>query len=151
MCAKIDQMKLSKKIPFKIFILSNILILILGLIFLAMLYYVLNIQYQKSTTPFSQGPVTNTPKSLRLDLAQPDDDSLSFQSSIVVSGQTSALKDILVFSDSEDLVVKSNSKGSFSTVLNLKEGINVITVAVFDNSGDSRSVTKTVYYSKEKL
>lgn len=151
MCAKIDQMKLTHKIPTKLFVISNLLILILGLIFLFMLYYVLNIQYQKSTTPFSQGPVTSTPKSLRLDLDQPEDDTLTFQSSIIVSGQTSSVKDVLVYSDSENLVIKSNSKGSFSTVLNLKEGINVITVAVFDNSGDSRSITKTVYYSKEKL
>lgn len=144
-------MKLNKKLPAKHFILSQILILIIGLALLAGLYYILNVQYQPSTQPFLNGPVTSAPKSLRLDLDNPDNDSLSFQSSIIVSGQTAPLKDVLIFTDSLDLVIQSKKDGSFSTVLNLDEGENKITAVVFDATGDSRSVERTVYYSKEKL
>lgn len=115
------------------------------------LYYILNIQYQKPTKPFLHGPVTSIPKTLRLDLDQPADDSLTFQNSIIVSGQTSFGKDVLIFSSSEDLVIKSKNDGSFSTVFNLQPGINMITVAVFDADGDTRSIERTVYYSKEKI
>lgn len=144
-------MKLTRKISSKVFITSHLLILTFGMIFLAGLYYLLYIQYKSPSNPFLNGPVTNNPKSLRLDLDQPADDSLTFQSSVIVSGQTAPSKDVLIFSESEDLIIKSNSGGSYSTVLNLKEGINTITVVVFDTSGDSRSVTRTVYFSKDKI
>ncbi len=144
-------MKLNKKIPTKHFIFSQILILIIGVAFLAGLYYILNIQYHHSTNPFLNGPVTTLPKSLRLSLDQPDDDSLTFQNSVIVSGQTAPAKDILIFTDSQNMMIQSKKDGSFSTVLNLDEGVNKITTVVFDATGDSRSLERTVYYSKEKL
>lgn len=143
-------MKLKKKLSTKQFITFHILILIIGLIFLFGLYYILNIQYQKSTSPFAGGPVTTKPKSLKLDLDL-NDDSLTFDSSILVSGKTSPLKEVLIFTDTQDLIITSKKDGSFSTTLNLDEGENKITVVVFDPTGDTRSAERTVYYSKEKL
>lgn len=144
-------MALSKKISFKSFIFSQIFILIAGLIFIAGLYYLLNIQYRKSDNPFQAGPVTSIPKSLRLNLDSPDSDSLTFQNSIIVSGQTTASRDVLIFTDSQNLIVTSKPDGSFSTVLKLDEGVNTITTAVFDSTGDSKVAKRIVYYSKEKI
>ena len=144
-------MKLNKKLSATQFIISHLLILIVGLVFLSGLYYILNIQYQKSNNPFLNGPVTTPPKTLRLDLDHPDDDSLTFQSSIIVSGQTAPLKEVLIFTDSQNLVLTSKKDGSFSTVLNLDEGVNRIAAAVFDATGDSKSTERTVFYSKEKI
>ena len=144
-------MKLTKKISSKHFILSHLLILVISLIFLGGLYFILNIQYQKPKNLFLNGPVTTPPKSLRLDLDVPDDDSLTFQSSIIVSGKTAPLVDVLISTDSQDLVVKSKPDGSFSTILNLDEGVNKIMAVTFDATGDSRSVERSVYFSKEKL
>lgn len=146
-----NPMKLTKKLSTKQFFVSQALILLVGLIFLGGLYYILNIQYKRSDNPFSNGPVTSVPKTLRLDLNRPDDDSLSFQSSIIVSGQTAPLKEVLIFTDSGDLVITSKKDGSFSTILNLDEGVNKVTVVVFDNNGDTKIAERTVYYSKEKL
>lgn len=144
-------MKLRKKLSAKQFVLSQVLILITGLIFLTGLYYILNIQYQKPNNLFLNGPVTTLPKSLRLDLDQPDDDSLTFQPAIIISGQTAPLANVLISTDTNDMVITSKANGSFSTVLNLDEGINKITAVVFDSTGDSRSAERTVYYSKEKI
>lgn len=144
-------MKPHKKLSTKYFILSQILILITSLVFLAGLYYILNIQYQKTKDPFLYGPVTTSPKSLTFNLDQPDQDSLSYSGSIIVSGKTSPSKEVLILTDTNDLVIKSRPDGSFSTVLNLNEGENRITAVVFDVSGDSRSSERTVYFSKEKL
>jgi len=144
-------MKLGRKLSTKFFIVSNLLILIIGLIFLFALHYILNIQYQKPSNPFMGGPVTTPPKTLRLDLDNPDSDTLTFQPSILISGKTSPLKEILIFTDSQNLVISSKKDGSFSQVLNLDEGENNITLTVFDTKGDARSETRTVYYSKEKL
>lgn len=144
-------MKLKDKLSSSHFILSMTSILIIGLAFLAGLYYILNIQYQKPQNLFSNGPVTTPPRTLRLDLDQPVDDSLIFQSSIIVAGQTAPGINVLITTDTNDLVIKSAGNGSFSTVLNLDEGVNKIMVAIFDSIGDSKSVTRTVYYSKEKI
>lgn len=143
--------KFSKKLSFKQFILSHILILLIGLIFLGGLYYILNIQYQKSNNPFLNGPVTTPPKSLRLDLDQPDDDSLFYSASIIISGKTGPGRDVLISQNTQDLVLKSKADGSFSTILKLDKGVNKITAVVFDQTGDLRSEDRSVYYSEEKL
>ncbi|MBI2314572.1 hypothetical protein HYU93_00715 [Candidatus Daviesbacteria bacterium] len=144
-------MKFSQKLTTKQFIFSHFLIFVLSLMFLAGLYYIINIQYQRPTNLFLNGPVTTPPKSLRLDLDQPDQDSLSYSSTIIVSGQTAPSKEVLISTDNTDSVIESKQNGSFSTIVELQEGVNRITAVVFDATGDSRSTERTVYYSKEKL
>lgn len=144
-------MKLKKRLTNIQFIISQLLILIVSLGFLFGLHYILNIQYHKGASPFSSGPVTTPPKTLRLDLDQPGEDSLTFQSPILVSGKTAPLSQVLIFTDSQNLVVQSKKDGSFSVSLDLDQGENRITAVVFDSTGDFRSSGKTVYYSKEKL
>lgn len=144
-------MKLTKKISARHFIISQLFILTAGLIFLGWLYYLLNIQYQQGNKIFLNGPVTSKPKSLILMLDQPDDNTLTFQPSILISGKTGFLSDVLISTDSQDLVIQSKTDGSFSTVLNLDEGVNNITVVVFDPKGESRSSQRSVFYSKEKI
>lgn len=143
---------MNRKIPTSIFIAFSASILILGLAFAGAIYYISNIQYQ-APTQYSQfaGPVTTPPKSLRLDLDRPDDNTLSFDQSLIVSGKTGPNLDVLVTTDSKDYIIKSDPSGNFSTFINLDVGVNQITVAVFDTTGDNRSSSKTVYYSKEKI
>ncbi len=148
---KCCQMKLTRKLSKKVFFISQLLILIFGLIFIGGLYYILNIQYEEPNRPFLAGPVTTPPKSLRLDLDQPEPDILSYSPSIIVSGKTGPSREVLIFTDTDDLVIKSKADGSFSTVLNLDEGVNKITAVVFDATGDFRSAERIVYYSKEKI
>lgn len=144
-------MQLKKTLSSKQFFVSQFLVFLFGFLFLAGLYYILNIQYQKSTRPFSMGPVTASPKTLRLDLDRPEDDSLVFQNSVIISGQTTPFREILIFTENSDLVITSKKDGSFSTILNLDEGVNRITASVFDTGGDTKIQERTVYYSKEKL
>lgn len=144
-------MNLTKIVPPKYSYIFLIFVFAVGLVSILFLHYTLNIQYQEKSEPFSKGPVTKAPKTLRLDLDQPDDDSLIFEDSIIVSGQTAPNKDVLIITTSKDLVIKSKGDGSFSTVLDLEEGVNKITVSVYDQGGDSRSAERTVYYSEEKL
>ena len=144
-------MKLKKKISKKTFIISHILILSFSLIFLGGLYYIVSWQYKSSSNPFSNGPVTSKPKSFTLTLDQPQDESLVFNPSILVSGKTSPRLDVLISSENDDQVIQAKSDGSFSLTLNLDEGINNIKVVAFDSTGDSRETSRLVYYSKEKL
>ena len=144
-------MKLRKKLSNKHFIVSHLLILIVGLIFLGGLYYILNIQYKISSNPFSNGPVTSKPSSFTLDLAQPADEALTFQGSILLSGKTGPHLQVLISTNTDDQILESKSDGSFSITLNLDEGVNNIKVVVFDSTGDTRETERLVYYSKEKL
>lgn len=149
---KLLVMKFNQKISTKFFIISQILILFSGLIFLGSLYYILYLSYPV-LTPFSLGEklFTQKPKTLLIDLDQPDQDSLTFDPSILISGKTSPNMDILILNDSEDFIVKSKNDGSFSATLDLNEGVNRIIAIVFDVDGQSRSVERSVYYSKEKI
>lgn len=143
-------MKLNQKISTKLFIVSHILILICGLIFLGWLYYIL---YLTDYTPqiFSQSErvFTQKPKSLLLDLNQPED-VLIFEPSILISGKTNPNTDILIMTDSAEVITKSKKDGNFSSVVDLSEGITRIVVVAF-NSDESRSSERSVYYSKEKI
>ncbi len=114
--------------------------------------YILNIQYQ-AAKPYSlgNGPVTTAPATLTLEVSSPDDNSLTFQSAVLVSGSTSPNLPILISAQSQNVVVQSKFDGSFSTVINLEEGVNQIKIVSFSPTGDQRSVDKTIYYSKEKL
>lgn len=144
-------MNLGKKISSTQFIFSQILILVIGLGFLTGLYYTLNSPSQQPKNSFKNGPVTTAPKSLKLDLDQPSEDVLLFSPSVVVSGKTAPVKDVLISQEGYDVVIQSNTDGSFSTVLTLSEGANKITAVVFDATGDFRAAERTVYYSKEKI
>ncbi len=144
-------MKLKQKLTTKQFIISHLAVFIVALIFLGGLYYILNIQYQGVQTRFAQGLVTTPPKTLRIDLDQPDENALFFEPEVIVSGSVGPNLEVLITTEFEDLVVKSKPDGKFSTILKLHEGPNKITVVVFDAVGDSRSAERNVYYSKEKI
>lgn len=144
-------MKLTQKLTTGQFIITQGALLIFGLIFLGSLYYILNIQYQPPRDRFAQGPVTTPPKSLRVDLDQPDEDALFLQPDIIISGQTGPNLEVLIMMDSSDVVIKAKADGKFSTILKLDEGVNNIRVVVFDSTGDSRTTERMVYYSKEKI
>ena len=132
------------------FIISQVLILILGIGSIFGYNLLLNPKEQKPNS-FAKGPVTNTPASLTLEITDPDDELLTFNSSLIITGKTLPKLDVLVTAEDEDLVVESKSDGTFSADLNLKLGVNEITIASFDEAGNTREIKRTVYYSKEKI
>src|SRR3989344_3113061 len=148
----VKSMAMSKKLSNKTFIISQLLILILGLAFIFGLNYLMNpaSKATKSTT-LSDGPVTSTPASLTLEVGSPDDELLVFNSNLIINGKTLPKLNILISSETEDLVVMSKSDGNFTADLTLATGVNEISIVVFDDKGDRREIKRTVYYSKEKI
>ncbi len=135
-----------------VFILSQIVILIVGLAFIAWLYFYLNKGVGNRVDSFNNGrPVTAQPTSLTLEVSSPEDNLLSFSSNMLISGKTGANKQVLITSPQHDMVVTAKNDGNFSADFPLELGVNNINVAVFDDNGDPRTVEKIVYYSKEKL
>lgn len=137
-------------LSFSQFLLSQILILILGLAFLGGLYYILNPDSFKKIDKYG-GPVTTAPISLYLEVNNPEDDSLVFDQSIIVSGKTTANATVVLSSSDFDLAMEANSFGEFSKVFPLSIGVNSIQITVFDSAGNSKSTVRNVYYSEEKI
>lgn len=143
---------MNKVLPTSIFIFFVIFLLISGLIGV----FVLNLQINpknKHTQLYSPtgGPITSAPSILTLQLQSPEDNTLTFESSIVISGQTTPNATVLISSNNKNKVISSEFDGSFSTVIQLDEGVNKISTVSVNQSGDQKSIEQTVFYSKEKI
>lgn len=133
---------------FTAFVIS---LFVFGLISIGASYYFLNKELFQGNDGFSKGPITSSPKTLRIDLETPTEDTLLFASDVIISGKTGPNLDVLIMTQNSDFVIKSDSSGNFSTVLELNAGPNKITAVVFDGEGDNRSAQRNVYYSEEKI
>lgn len=143
--------KLTQKLSTKTFVISQILILVVSLIFLGGLHYFLNMQNNNLKKYASRGPVTSTPVLLDLKVANPDDNLLTFNSPYQISGQTAPKAYVLISSQEKDQLVQAESDGAFAVSFPLTEGVNELTITSFDQKGEQRSLTRSVYYSREKL
>lgn len=139
-----------KALSLKAFAVAMTLVLSLGLIFFVGLHFYL--QKSGAITPaILQGPVTDKPVSLTLNLSDPDDNKLVFNSELLIQGQTASGATVILSSEAQDMILEPNNKGSFSATTKLQPGLNLLTVTVFDSSGNSKSENRTVYYSQEKI
>lgn len=131
-----------------IVLLSAILLLSLG--FLIFTYY--RGHFQPSLTILtSTGPVTQEPVSLTLNLASPDDNLLVFDPDILIEGKTTPGSTALLSFDDNDQVINVNNTGDFSATAKLQSGINQFIITVFDESGNTKTEERTVFYSTEKI
>lgn len=148
---KTKQSVMNKALPGSVFVFLMMFLLIGGFVGIFILNSQINQTSQKRLYSPTGRPVTSTPSSLTLQLQQPEDDALTFQPSTVISGQTSANSTVLISFNDKNKVIPSEFDGSFSTVIQLDEGVNNITTVVVNPNGDQRSVQKIVFYSKEKI
>lgn len=137
----------------KLFMASMILLL------LASIGYILALKYLSTPPKLSKNglygstgqPVTNTPVSLTLNLNNPDDNLLVNSPNLLIQGKTLPSIVVILSQDNKDSILQSSNLGDFSTTITLTEGINLFSVAVFDDKGNLKQESRTVYYSKEKL
>lgn len=143
---------MSKLLSTKTFIISQSLILVISLIFLGLLHYLVNIQYQENQVfSLKRGPVTRPPATLTLEVSSPDENSLVFEPQILISGKTLPNLQVIISSEYEDIITQVKPDGRFSADFPLKEGVNNIEVVVFDRDGEQKFLKRLVFYSKEKI
>ncbi|MBI2011766.1 hypothetical protein HYS91_03285 [Candidatus Daviesbacteria bacterium] len=135
----------------KSFVLSQLGILIVSLVFLGTLYYFLNQDNFLKSAIEDYLPVTTRPLSFTLDLNSPEDELLTFEKTILIAGKTSPFSTVIITSSNNDVGLEANSQGEFSNSFELTEGLNLITVASFDKDGNAKSLTRSIYYSKEEI
>lgn len=143
--------KLTRKLSTKSFVISQIVILFISLVFLGTLHYVVNMQYVKSNKYSLRGPVTTAPVLLTLEIINPDDNLLAFDSPYLITGKASPKAVVLISSKTADEAVLAKTDGTFSISFPLVEGPNKIIITAFNQKGDERSVERLVYFSKEKI
>lgn len=140
---------MNRKLSIPAFIFSMLGILLVSLGGLLLLYKILNPQMK---TNYMLGlPVTREPVSLILNLHSPDDDWLVFMPELLVSGKTLPKTMVLISLPQKDLMIEANILGDFSSTVTLNPGVSQISVAAFDNLGNSKIENRTVYYSLEKI
>lgn len=134
----------------KTFIISHIAILLSGLIFFGGLYYIL---YQEKFQPaqIDYNPVTKEPVSLFLEVSAPEDEILVYEDNIIISGKTCPDCTVIITSQNNDAGLQASKGGEFNKVFQLTPGANVVEITVFDPEGISKTVARSVYYSKEKI
>lgn len=134
----------------KTFVLSHLTLLIIALVFFAGLYYILYPEKFKEAVP-QYNPVTKEPVSLFLELTSPEDDILSNDASVVISGRTSPNATVIISSNDNDSGLESGNDGQFSKVFPLSDGPNIIEITAIDSEGNSKSVTKSIFFTEEKI
>ena len=149
--AKLSQLLLRKQISFKIFVFTQIAVLALSLLFLGFLYYILNQNQPPQKSLELYFPVSSKIVSLTLEIEQPADNTLTFQKDLLLTGKTAPFSKVLITTNTNDLIIDSKKDGSFSTVLELEEGVNYIETTVVNLKGDGKKDDRTVFYSEEKI
>lgn len=132
-------------------ILFILLVLLGGLIYIVF-FFPDNTNNAIITKVINQyNPVSQKPQSVSLTLSSPDDNQLVSDNNLLVSGDTNPNTTVVVSGDDFDDVIKSNDQGHFSDTVSLSLGVNILTIAVFDQNGNSKSETRNIYYSKDSL
>jgi hypothetical protein len=134
----------------KTFIISHLTILIMALIYFAGLYYILYPERFKPAV-IEYNAVTKEPVSLFLEITNPEDDIMVTDPNLIISGKTSPNASIIISNGENDAGLQSDKNGEFSKVFSLNPGANIIEIDTYDTDGNSKTVIKEVYYSKEEL
>lgn len=113
--------------------------------------YILSHPQKANTSLKALLPSIKAPVSFDLELSSPDNQIISFQSSVIVSGTTSPNTPLIISNDSGDFEIDSDTQGLFSKAVSLGSGLNHITITAFDPSGNKKEITREVYFSKEQL
>ncbi|MDQ3098470.1 MAG: hypothetical protein M3Q44_01880 [bacterium] len=82
---------------------------------------------------------------IKLTIASPEDNAYISTSSVKIAGATKAGTTVTVTGGSKDIASDTNTDGSFALDIPLKEGENNLIITVFDQSGQQKTMNKTVY------
>ncbi len=97
-----------------------------------------------TTTPLSNGTIF-------VRVTEPNDESLTAKRTISVKGSTNPENIVVVSSNLEDIQIKPNQEGSFSTSIDIDAGANEIVTRAIAPDGNEALDIKTITYSTEEF
>jgi len=90
-------------------------------------------------------------ESSQLSITTPEENLLTDQENLIVSGSTSPDSFVIIFVNSQENITNSDETGNFSLEITLDEGANFIEIYSVDEDGNSISKEKSVIYDAEYL
>jgi len=97
-----------------------------------------------TTTPLSTGTIF-------VRVSEPNDESLTAKRTISVKGSTNPENIVVISSNLEDIEIKPNQEGNFSTSIDIDAGANQIVTRAIAPDGSSAQDIKTITYSTEEF
>lgn len=94
--------------------------------------------------------VTPTP-SFFLEVSSPEDQSLSNEAKITLSGKTQPGATVVVAYETAEDIVDADENGAFASNITLVAGTNEIIITAFDANGNQVNKTVNVVYSTTKI
>lgn len=94
-------------------------------------------------------PPTPTSVPVLLSLDNPQDESVTDNKIVTVSGKTNPSATIVISTDSVDQVVTPSATGSFTTTITIDSDENLIHILAINANGQEAEKTITVTYSTE--
>ncbi len=82
---------------------------------------------------------------IKVTIASPEENAYINTNSTKIAGATKAGTTVTVTGGAKDIASDTNTDGSFAIDVPLKEGENNLIITVFDQSGQQKTVTRTVY------
>lgn len=100
------------------------------------------------TTAVSPAP---TSPLVVLTLANPPEDFVATESSILLSGKAKPDSIIVIATNLDDYILTAGQDGNFSQEIGLEEGENLLTVTAYGPDQEEEAVERSVIYTKEQL
>ncbi len=82
---------------------------------------------------------------IKLTIAAPEDNAYINTNSVKVAGATKVGTTVTITGGAKDIASDTNADGSFALDVPLKEGENDLIITVFDQSGQQKTINRTVY------
>lgn len=92
---------------------------------------------------------TSFKESIFLNIDSPKDETVADKKILTVSGKTVKDATVAISTNTDDEVVPVTQDGNFTTTVNLTDGQNKIEITAINESGEEKTVIKTVTYSTE--
>lgn len=104
-----------------------------------------------SVSPSPQIESKNTTDTILVTVDKPENEKIIDTSSVTVTGKTNQGNTIFLDTDAETQIATVSGDGTFSSNINLNEGINNIIITAYSSNGDSLEKNLVLYYTPEKL
>jgi len=96
-------------------------------------------------------PTPTPTAAFSLNLTSPEDNSISEEETIEVSGTTAPGAIVVILYQEGEKILEADSEGKFSTEITLAGGPNEIMISAYDQEGNEAEKTLTVVYSTAEI
>jgi len=88
-------------------------------------------------------------QALILAVNSPADGTLAVNNEILVTGITSPNTTVVIYTESDEVIVTSDANGKFESTVKLTSGINSLNIYAFGDDGSEKTVSLDIVYDQE--